>query len=53
MPQSSVVYVSEASVCCLVGDSVSERSQESRLIETAGIPMGSSSSSAFSSLEFK
>ena len=37
-------------VCCLVGGSVSERSQESGLVKTAGIPMESSSSSASSSL---
>ena len=28
-------------VCCLFGGSVSERSQGSRLVETAGLPMGS------------
>ena len=38
-----------AGVCCLVGGPVSERSQGSRLVETAGIPMGLPSSSAFSS----
>jgi hypothetical protein len=31
-----------ASVCCLVGGLVSERSQGSRLVEIAGLPMGSS-----------
>jgi len=36
-------------VCCLVGDSVSERSQGSRSIETAGLPTGLPSSSASSS----
>ena len=35
-------------VCCLVGGSVSERSQGSRLVETAGLPMGSSSSASSS-----
>ena len=39
-----------AAVCHLVGDSVSERSQGSRLVETAALPMGSPSSSASSSL---
>jgi hypothetical protein len=29
-----------ASVCCLVGESVSERSWGSVLVETAGLPMG-------------
>jgi hypothetical protein len=38
-----------AGVCCLVGDSVSERSQGSRLVETAGLPLGLPSSSASSS----
>jgi hypothetical protein len=38
-----------AGVCCLVGGSVSERSQGSRLIETAGPLTGSPSSSASSS----
>jgi hypothetical protein len=38
-----------AGVCCLVGDSVFERSQGSRLVETAGLPMGLPSSSASSS----
>jgi hypothetical protein len=37
------------SVRCLVGGSVSERSQGSRLVETAGLPMGSFSSLASSS----
>ena len=36
--------------CCLVGGSVFERSQESRLVETAGLPMGSPTSSASSRL---
>jgi hypothetical protein len=52
--QSSAVYVSEVlgplRVCCLVGGSESERSQGTRLVETAGLPMGSLSSSASSSL---
>jgi hypothetical protein len=51
---SSLLYMCQglisAGVCCLVGGSVSERSQGSRLIETAGLPMGSPSSSASSSL---
>ena len=34
-------------VCCLVGHSVSERSQGSRLVETASLPMGSPSASQF------
>ena len=38
-----------ARLCCLVGGSVSERSQGSRLVETAGLPMGLPSSSASSS----
>jgi hypothetical protein len=37
-----------ADVCCLVGGSVSERFQGSRLVETAGLPTGSPSSSASS-----
>jgi hypothetical protein len=37
-----------ASVCCLVGCLVSEGSWGSRLIETAGLPMGSPSSSVSS-----
>ena len=39
----------QASVCCLVGGSVSERSWGSRLVETAGPPIGqpSSASSSF------
>jgi hypothetical protein len=41
-----------AGVCCLVDGSVSERSRESRLVETAGLPMGSPSPSASSSLFF-
>jgi hypothetical protein len=50
--QSSVVHVLgrgciiSAGICCLVGGSVSERSREFRLVETAGLPMGSPSSSA-------
>jgi hypothetical protein len=36
--------------CCLVGGSVSERSQWSRLVETDGLPMGPPFSSASSSL---
>jgi hypothetical protein len=44
-PVSLLLYVcarglGPASKCCLVGGSVSERSQESRLVETAGLPMG-------------
>ncbi|CRH49041.1 Uncharacterised protein [Chlamydia trachomatis] len=39
-----------AGAYCLVGGSVSERSQGSRSIETAGLPMGSLSSSASSSV---
>jgi hypothetical protein len=43
--QSSAVYVLggliSAGVCCLLGGPVSERSQGSRLIETAGPPIGS------------
>jgi len=38
-----------AAACCLVSDPVSERSQGSRIIETAGPPSGLSSSSASSS----
>jgi hypothetical protein len=38
-----------AGVCCLVGGPVSERSLESRLVETTGSPAGSPSSSASSS----
>ena len=34
-----------AGVYCLVGGPVLERSQESRLIDTAGLPIGSPSSS--------
>jgi len=49
--ESSALYVLEASsqLGCLVGGSVSERSQGSRLVETAGPPTGSPSSSAPSS----
>ena len=36
--------------CCLVGGLVSERSQEFRLVETAGLPIGLPSSSPSSSL---
>jgi hypothetical protein len=54
LPQSSDVIcvkgLKPASVWGLVGGSVSERSQSSRLIGTAGLPMGSPSSSASSSL---
>jgi hypothetical protein len=39
-----------AGVCCLVGGSESERSQWSKLVETAGLPIGSPFSSASSSL---
>jgi hypothetical protein len=39
-----------AGVCCLVGGPVSERSWGSRIIETAGPPTGSPSSSASSGL---
>lgn len=42
-PQTCLVCV-----WCLVGGSVSERSQGSRLLEAAGLPMGSISSSASS-----
>ena len=38
-----------AHVCCLVGGSGSERSPGSRLVETAGLPMGLPSSSPSSS----
>jgi hypothetical protein len=44
------VFLISAGVCCLVGGSVSERSHGSRLVETDGLPMGSPSSSASSSL---
>jgi hypothetical protein len=37
------------SLCMLPGWWLSDRSQESRLVETVGLPMGSSSSSASSS----
>ena len=52
------VYVSGASdqlvyAAWLVGGSVSERSLESRLVETAGLPMGLLSSSAPSSLSIE
>jgi hypothetical protein len=43
-----------ASVCCLVSDSVSQRSQGSGLVEIAGLPMGlpfSSSSSTLSLIQ--
>ena len=39
-----------ADVCYLVGGSVSEKSLGSRIVETAGLPMESLSSSASSSL---
>jgi hypothetical protein len=39
-----------AHACCLVGGSVSEKSQGSGLVVTAGLPMGSRSSSASSRL---
>ena len=39
-----------AGVCCLVGGPVSESSQGFRLVETAGLPMGSPSSTTSSSL---
>ena len=39
-----------ALVCCLVGGPLSERSQGSKLVETAGPSMGSTSSSASFSL---
>jgi hypothetical protein len=39
-----------AHVCCLVGGSMSEKSQGSALIGISGLPMGSPSSSASSSL---
>ena len=42
-----------ASVCCLVGVPVSERSQGPRLIETAGLPIRFPSSSTSSSLSLK
>lgn len=32
--------LTSASVCCLVGDSVSERSQGSRSVETSGLSRG-------------
>jgi hypothetical protein len=39
-----------ALICCLVGGSVSDISQGSRLVESAGLPLGSPYSSASSSL---
>jgi hypothetical protein len=52
-PSSSLLYVcwglAPASVHCLVGGSVFERSQGPRLVETTGLPMGSPSFSASSS----
>jgi hypothetical protein len=49
----AVLYCLCAGVCYLVGGSVFERSQGSRLIETAGSPTGSSFSSAsFNSPQF-
>jgi hypothetical protein len=51
--KSSAVYVLGglilAGVCCLVGCSVSKRAQGSRLVETAGLLIGSSSFSTSSS----
>jgi hypothetical protein len=32
--------LNQLSICCLVGGSVSERSQGPQLVETAGLPMG-------------
>ena len=53
-PGSPLLYMCQgqvpARVCCLVDGSVSERSLGSRLVETAGLPMGLPSSSASSSL---
>ena len=43
-------WLISASVCCLVGGSVSEISQDSRRVETAGLPMLLPSSSASSNL---
>jgi hypothetical protein len=40
----------QASECCLVGGSVSKKSQRSGLVDTAGLPTGSPSSSASCSL---
>lgn len=44
--------VSATRFMLLVGGSVSEPSQGSRLVETAGLPMGLPSSTAFSSFSF-
>jgi hypothetical protein len=53
-PSSALWYIcwglGPASVCCLFCGSVSERSPESRLVETADLPIGSPSSSTSSSL---
>jgi hypothetical protein len=38
-----------AGICCLVGGSMSGRSQGSKLVETVGLPLGSPSSLASSS----
>jgi hypothetical protein len=46
----SVEGLISAGVCCLFGGSMSERSQGSRLVETAGSPTESSFSSASFSL---
>jgi hypothetical protein len=45
-----VVGLGPADISCLVMGSLSERSHRSRLVETAGLPMWSSSSSASSRL---
>ena len=42
-PKNVTLLLFSAGVCCLVGGSVSERSRASRLVETAGLPMGSPS----------
>jgi hypothetical protein len=47
-----VLGLISAGICCLVGGPVSERSQGSRLTETAGSPTGLASSSASSSFVF-
>jgi hypothetical protein len=46
--KQALLYV--ASVCCLVGGTMSERSQGSWLVKTAGLPMGPPSSLASCSL---
>jgi hypothetical protein len=54
-PGISAVYVTGlewACICCLVGSSVSKRSWGSGLVETAGLPMGFSSSTTSSSFSF-